>query len=82
MEKKLFLFENYINDDISEQGHTNLFSELQKLKRTGEIDFFVQVPFPKAYQFFIYLDGDAGSLPQILELFIDNRVFFRYRELM
>jgi len=79
--KKLFLFEDIVNDNISEQGHIEIVDALKDMFHQSKIYYFISVPTPRTYQFFVY----ANSLEErdtILKLFQENKVFFRYQELM
>lgn len=82
MEKKLYLFETITIDRATEESQEHILLGVQQMRQKGIIDFFINVPYERRYQFFIYLDSAETGLLDILKLFTTNKAYYRYRELI
>jgi hypothetical protein len=83
MERHLLMVEDIVVDKLTEEAHEQVHFALQKLRQKNDIDFFINVPYEKRYQFFIYyIDNSKTGVAEIIKLFTDNKLFFRYKELM
>jgi hypothetical protein len=85
MDKKhLMEFEVIIPDydKFSQDGYDQVILGLRNLRLKDIIDYSIQVPVPRNYQIFIYFDESREGMLDVIKLFVENKVYFRYRELM
>jgi hypothetical protein len=77
----LYLVEDYVSDKFSEEAHEILVFKLKQMQSKDLIKLRIIVPTEKRYQFFVTCE-DNLFYGEIISLFHDSKLFFRFEVLM